>query len=220
MPTPRVKICGLKDARNAQAAALSGADLVGFNFVEGVRRQLEPFDGAAIIMRFRNSLSEDSMPGPTVVGLFRNQPAEFVNRVVRMAALDMVQLCGDEDDAYYEQMIVPILRQVRVMPDMSADDLEVIVRDHLDAGRMVNLDAYDPNTPGGSGKTFEWAKAAKVAHLDGVLLAGGLTPENVGEAISELGAWGVDVSSGVETEGAKDDVKIHDFVTAANQAVR
>ncbi len=218
MPSPHVKICGLRDAHNAQAAALSGADMVGFNFVEGVRRQLDPTTGATIINRFRNSLSEDSMPGPTVVGLFRNQPAEFVNRVARMAALDMVQLCGDEDDAYYEQIELPILRQVRVMPDMSAEDLEVIVKAHLDAGRMVNLDAYDPNTPGGTGKSFEWSKAAKVAPLKGVLLAGGLTPDNVVDAIQGLGAWGVDVSSGVETDGEKDDAKIHDFVTEALDA--
>ncbi len=213
MPTPRVKICGLRDARNAQAAALSGADLVGFVFVEGVRRQLDPLNGATIISAFRNSLSEDSMPGPTVVGVFRNQPVEFVNRVAGMAGLDMVQLCGDEDDAYYEQMNVPILRQVRVKPEMSAEELEVVARGHLDAGRMVLLDAYDPDTPGGAGKAFEWSKAAKVAPLEGVLLAGGLTPENVGGAIAELGAWGVDVSSGVETDGDKDDVKIHKFVT-------
>ena len=121
MPTPRVKICGLRDAQNAKAAAMSGADLVGFVFVEGVRRQLAPLVGATIVSTFRNSLSEDSMPGPTVVGLFRNQTVEFVNRVASMVALDMVQLCGDEDDAYYDQMERPIMRQVRVTPEMSEE---------------------------------------------------------------------------------------------------
>ena len=86
---------------------------------------------------------------------------------------------------------------------------------HLDAGRMVILDAYDPDTPGGTGKVFDWSVAQKVAALEGVLLAGGLTPENVTDAIRQLGAWGVDVSSGVETDGVKDDEKIHDFITAA-----
>jgi phosphoribosylanthranilate isomerase len=211
----QVKICGLRDAQNAQAAALSGAGFVGFVFVEGVRRQLEPLHGATIISKFRNSLSEDSMPGPRVVGLFRNQPVEFVNRISRMAALDMVQLNGDEDDEYYAQMDKPILRQVRVRPEMSAEELETVVKAHLAAGRMVLLDAYDPTTPGGSGKVFEWSKAANVAPLEGVLLAGGLTPANVSGAIQELGAWGVDVSTGVETDGEKDDVKIHDFVYEA-----
>lgn len=218
MPIPHVKICGLRDARNAQAAALSGADFVGFNFVEGVRRQLEPTIGATIISTFRNSLSEDSMPGPRVVGLFRNQPAEFVNRVARMAALDMVQLCGDEDDDYYAQMERPILKQVRVRPETSAEELEAEVNAHLDAGRMVVLDAYDPNTPGGAGVVFDWSVAAGVASLEGVLLAGGLTPDNVSDAIKQLSAWGVDVSSGVESDGVKDDVKIQDFVTAALSA--
>ena len=216
MPTPRVKICGLRDAQNAKAAAMSGADLVGFVFVEGVRRQLAPLVGATIVSTFRNSLSEDSMPGPTVVGLFRNQTVEFVNRVASMVALDMVQLCGDEDDAYYDQMERPIMRQVRVTPEMSEECLEDIVNGHISMGRMVVLDANDPDTPGGSGKAFEWSKAARVAHLKGVLVAGGLTPENVGRAISELGAWGVDVSSGVETDGDKDEVKIQDFINEAN----
>ena len=215
MPTPHVKICGLRDAGTAREAALSGADFVGFNFVEGVRRQLSPELGAAIISSFRNMLSEDSMPGPRVVGLFRNQPAEFVNGVGRTAALDMVQLCGDEDDAYYAQIDLPVLRQVRVRPGASAVDIEAEVKAHLDAGRMVILDAYDPDTPGGTGKVFDWSVAQKVAALEGVLLAGGLTPENVTDAIRQLGAWGVDVSSGVETDGVKDDEKIHDFITAA-----
>ena len=215
MPIPHVKICGLRDAQNAQAATLAGADFVGFNFVDGVRRQLEPMIGATIISAFRNSLSEDSMPGPRVVGLFRNQPVEFVNRVVRMAALDMVQLCGDEDDDYYAQMERPILKQLRVRSETSAEDIDAEVKAHLAAGRMVVLDAYDPNTPGGTGKVFEWSKAANVAPLEGVLLAGGLTPDNVSDAIRELGAWGVGVSSGVETDGDKDDVKMHNFITEA-----
>ena len=155
------------------------------------------------------------MPGPRVVGLFRNQPVEFVNRVVRMAALDMVQLCGDEDDDYYAQMERPILKQLRVRSETSAEDIDAEVKAHLAAGRMVVLDAYDPNTPGGTGKVFEWSKAANVAPLEGVLLAGGLTPDNVSDAIRELGAWGVDVSSGVETDGDKDDVKMHNFITEA-----
>lgn len=218
MPTPHVKICGLRDAGNAREAALSGADLLGFVFVEGVRRQLDPALGAAIISSFRNLLSEDSMPGPRVVGLFRNQPPAFVNGVARTASLDMVQLCGDENDAYYAQMDLPVLRQVRVRPGASASDLEAEVKAHLDAGRMVVLDAYHPDTPGGAGKAFDWSVAAGVAFMDGVLLAGGLTPENVTDAIQQLNAWGVDVSSGVETDGVKDDVKIHDFITAALSA--
>ena len=158
------------------------------------------------------------MPGPRVVGLFRNQPPAFVNGVARTASLDMVQLCGDENDAYYAQMDLPVLRQVRVRPGASASDLEAEVKAHLDAGRMVVLDAYHPDTPGGAGKTFDWSVAAGVAFMDGVLLAGGLTPDNVTDAIQQLNAWGVDVSSGVETDGVKDDVKIHDFITAALSA--
>ncbi len=79
---------------------------------------------------------------------------------------------------------------------------------------MVVLDAYDRSTPGGAGRSFEWSLAEGIVNLDGVLLAGGLTPENVADAVEVLSPWGVDVSSGVETDGEKDAVKIHDFITA------
>ena len=105
----------------------------------------------------------------------------------------------------------PILRQVRIKPGMSGDALETEVQSHLDAGRMVVLDHYDENTLGGAGKTFDWSVAEGVADRDGVLLAGGLTPDNVASAIQKLRPWGVDVSSGVETDGVKDRKKIRGF---------
>ncbi|MFW6174227.1 MAG: phosphoribosylanthranilate isomerase [Chloroflexota bacterium] len=215
MAAPRVKICGLRDAHIAKSAAFAGADFLGFNFVNGVRRQLSPAAGASIIEAYYNMLSEDSLPGPPLVGLFRDQPIEWVNRVSHMAHLDIVQLCGDEDDEYCAQVEKPILRQVRVRPETAKESLRAAVRSHLDAGRMVLLDAYDPSTPGGTGKTFEWAVAEGIASEERVLLAGGLTPDNVAEAVALLRPWGVDVSSGVEVDGQKDEEKIEEFIRAA-----
>ncbi|MEE8363441.1 MAG: phosphoribosylanthranilate isomerase [Dehalococcoidia bacterium] len=215
MATPRTKIDGLSDARHAQAAALAGADFLGFVFVEGVRRQLQSDHGAAVIARYRSLLAEDALPGPQVVGVFRNQPAAWVNDVADRARLDIVHLCGGEDEAFYAEMCRPILRQLRVEPGTTPDELRPLVRAHLDAGRMVVLDAYDPSSPGGSGRTFDWTAAEGIANLEGVFLAGGLTPENVAGAIARVSPWGVDVSSGVETGGVKDPDRIRAFLHAA-----
>ena len=86
------------------------------------------------------------------------------------------------------------------------------------AGRIVLLDKYDTKVPGGSGSSFDWSVAEGIASREGVLLAGGLTPENVGEAISQLSPWGVDISTGVETDGVKDHAKIRAFVEAVRAA--
>ena len=209
-----VKICGLRDADTALAAAKSGADFMGLNFVEGVRRQLKVMEGAAVVSGYRLRAGRKKYPAK-IVGLFRNQPADWVNEVSKRVVLDYVHLCGDEDETYMRSMWRPILRQVRIKPGMSGDALEAEVQSHLDAGRMVVLDHYDENTLGGAGKTFDWSVAEGVADRDGVLLAGGLTPDNVASAIQRLRPWGVDVSSGVETDGVKDRRKIRDFIETA-----
>ena len=211
---PMVKICGLRHADTALATAKSGADFMGLNFVEGVRRQLKVMEGAAVVSGYRLRAGRKKYR-MKIVGLFRNQPAAWVNAVSKRVVLDYVQLCGDEDETYMRSMWRPIMKQVRVTKDMSAATLEAAVRVHLDAGRMVVLDRYDETTPGGSGMTFDWSVAKGVADRDGVLLAGGLTPDNVTSAIRMLQPWGVDVSSGVETDGVKDRLKIQEFIETA-----
>ncbi len=211
---PKVKICSLRDADTALSAAKSGADFVGVNFVEGVRRQLKVMEGAAVVARYR--IRADRKKYPTkFVGLFRNQPAEWVNEVAKRVVLDYVHLCGDEDETYMRSMWRPILRQVRIRPGMTGTALEAEVQHHLDAGRIVVLDHYDEKTLGGAGKTFDWSIAKGIASRDGVLLAGGLNPDNVATAIQMLQPWGVDVSSGVETDGEKDRDKIREFIETA-----
>ncbi len=255
--TPKVKICGLRDVESALAAADAGADFLGFNFIEGVRRQLQPHDGQMLVRGFRirghrrragggaprlrsgqagQASAHDVRPEPVegprrddgaprlrsgqavqplLVGLFRNQDAGFVNEVTRMADLDIVHLCGEEDEAYIRSMWKPVFRQVRVRAGTTPGQLAAEVQPHLDAGRYVVLDRYDENTPGGAGVAFDWSAADGVASQERVLLAGGLTPENIRSAITRLRPWGVDVSSGVETDGVKDHDKIRAFVAAA-----
>lgn len=223
----KVKICGLRDSDNALVAARSGADFLGFVFVERVRRQLLPPQARAIIERFRHewahraheeTQAQQPSDGPQLVGLFRNQPADWVKHVVEQCGLDIAQLCGDEDHAYARSLGIPVLRQIRVRPDETQESLRARVEAALQGGEMVHLDRDDPKVPGGGGVAFDWRAAEGVASLPNVLLSGGLNPENVAGAIARVRPWGVDVSSGVETAGQKDPDKIEDFISSARSA--
>lgn len=212
----KVKICGVQTVEAALVAAESGADFLGFNFVEGVRRQLQAAEGIALINDFRDAYGKRGEL--KVVGLFRNQDLAWVNDVVEQAGLDCVQLADDEDDSYVTSINRPVMRQVRVKPGMTQGELAASVQVELGAGRKVLLDRYDAKAPGGAGIRFDWSVAQGVANSEGVLLAGGLTPGNVGDAIRQLQPWGVDVASGVETDGVKDHDKIRAFIAAARAA--
>lgn len=221
--TPRVKICGIRDSDSALIAARAGADFLGFVFVEGVRRQLTPFQGQEIVRGYRirtrdhrKSRARDKVA--KTVGLFRNQDAKWVNRVAQRVDLDYIQLCGDEDEAYTRAIWKPVFRQVRVKPDTDNATLAATVEPHINAGAHVILDTYDSDAPGGSGKRFNWELAAGIAQSDNVLLAGGLDSDNVASAIDQLKPWGVDVSTGVETDGIKDPDKIRRFIETAKSA--
>ena len=217
---PKIKICGVRDGDSAFVAASSGADYFGVVLVEGVRRQLTPFRAQEVVRDFRirardhrvNRLRQKSTQ---VVGLFRNQDARWVNTTARQVDVDYVQLNGEEDEAYMRAMWKPVIRQVRIKSDMSHDELSDLVDHHLSMDRIVLLDRYDEHTPGGSGKTFDWSIADGIADREGVLLAGGLNPENVSSALQKLNPWGVDVSTGVETDGVKDHSKIRAFIETA-----
>ena len=217
---PKVKICGIRDGDSAFVAANSGADYLGVVLVEGVRRQLSPFHAQEVVRDFRirardHRIKRLRQKGPQVVGLFRNQDARWVNRTARQVDLDFVQLNGEEDEAYMRAMWKPVIRQVRVKSDVSRNELSDLVYHHLSHDRIVLLDRYDEHAPGGTGKTFDWSIAEDIANRDGVLLAGGLDPQNVQSAVEQLNPWGVDVSTGVETDGVKDHQKIRAFIETA-----
>lgn len=221
----RLKICGLREAKHALAAADSGADYIGFVFVEGVRRRLIPARGAEIISQYRieRDRREQGPNGPGLVGLFANQPVDFVNEVVERCGLDYAQLCGDEPPGYWDQVQTKIIKQIKVRIDGPALDEAVErtkkrVDEVLSAGHRALLDAYEPGALGGTGTAFDWSIAKAVAHDREVVLAGGLTPENIGEAIATVSPWGVDVSSGVETDGIKDEARIRAFAAAVRAA--
>ena len=213
------KICGLRDSASALVAAECGASFLGFVFVEGVRRQLLPDQGTAIISRYRDELDGC---GPKLVGLFANQPADFVNRVARACDLDYAQLCGDETAHFWSTLDVPVIRKVKVRDDLdrlSATALAAAqAAEAVDAGYLAVLDKHQAGAFGGTGSAFDWRIAREVARDHRVLVAGGLNPANVADAISIAQPWGVDVSSGVETNGAKDHARIRAFAEAVQTA--
>ena len=214
----KLKICGLRDAGHALVAADAGADFLGFNFVPGVRRQLSEEQARDIIHRYRQSGEDD---GPRLVGLFANQPLADVNRIVESCGLDLAQLCGDEPPEYWDQIAVPVIRQIKVRDDRPIDETVAQVLDATETvvsrGQLAMLDRHERGALGGTGKSFDWAIAQEVAKQQDFLLAGGLSPDNVGQAIATVWPWGVDVSSGVETDGTKDPDKIIAFAKAVRR---
>ncbi len=215
----RFKICGLRDVDSALVAADAGAEFLGFAFVHGVRRQLTLEQGQAIIPRVADEMGEDR---PGLVGLFADQDIEEVNRIIEACALDYAQLCGSEEPDYWDRVEAKVFKQIKVKPLATEQDTvesvlaqvnEVVSRDGI-----AHLDAYKKGAFGGTGHTFDWSIAARVAQDFDVVLAGGLNQDNVATAIRQADPWMVDVSSGVETEGVKDHAKIRAFAEAVRSA--
>lgn len=190
-----VKICGITRLEDAQAAVEAGANAVGFVFWPKSPRRVD-------VERAREIAS--ALPEHvTTVGVFVDQSLNDVNDVACRVGLRAVQLHGSEDGEYVRAMTRPVIKAVAVVgsqaPDVNAWPSNV----------TVLLDVHDPVKKGGTGKTIDWTVAASVASRRNVLLAGGLTPQNVGDAIARVRPYGIDVSSGVEVEpGIKDHGRI------------
>lgn len=210
MSAPVVKICGVRTVRHAQAAADAGADMVGLIFAPS-RRQVTPEEA-------REITTAAYARRPRFVGVFVDESPETVGRLAAELRLDVVQFSGDERADDCATLRVPFMKVVHVRDGTSADDVLRVASRYPNAAAIV-LDAAGTgaNRWGGSGLTFDHAVAAEVVGRAGrpILLAGGLRPETVAAAIRLVQPWGVDVSSGVETDGVKDDAKITVFVAAA-----
>lgn len=214
-----VKICGLRSLDDLRAAADAGADLVGIVFVPGVRRRVEPACAQEMVALFRQE--RQGLPTPRIVGLFADQPLGEVQAIAHQVGLDMVQLCGQEDIPYARRVGLPVVKAVHIVgsaPDQVAI-AEAQVQALEDAGILPLLDKGGGPQPGGMGQPFDWGVAQALAQRGHrFLLAGGLTPENVAQAVRLVHPYGVDVSSGVETNGLKDYQKVRAFITAARNA--
>ena len=213
-----VKICGFRSAEPLIDAARAGADAVGLVFVPTARRRVSLSWGGAMLDEARAALSAM----PEVVGLFADQPAEEVCETVAALGLDAVQLCGGEGVGYAARLNAPARKVISVDAEIpiaaQMPRILVLQQRHALAGHRIVLDASAPGEHGGTGKRFDWDVAADLAAAFPMTLAGGLSPENVREAVERVRPWGVDVSSGVETDGEKDPAKARAFIAAVRAA--
>jgi len=215
----RVKICSVQDVEHALAAAEAGADYVGLNFVPGARRCLSEQKASLIVKTYRQKHGRGR---PRLVGVFAAQPLEEVNRILDDCDLDMAQLSGNEPLDYCLAVGRPVIKAVHVplgLPfQQVVSALDIILAKLESVNILPLLDPDVAGAHGGTGASFDWNIAKELAPLHQFLMGGGLTPENVAQAVRDVEPWGVDVSSGVETGGVKDEAKIKVFVQQAREA--
>jgi len=201
-----VKICGITNLEDALAAAQAGADFLGFIFYPRSPRYLEPEKVREIVSQVR---AQRLGPIPKFVGVFVNQAPETVARLLEFCGLDYAQLHGDEEPA--DGVVLGRERVIKAVRVRSAADVSALGRW---PAALYLLDTYSQQ-PGGTGQTFDWKLAEFASSYGAIILAGGLTPENVAEAIRQVRPFGVDVSTGVEsTPGRKDHDRLKQFIRA------
>ncbi|WP_047863952.1 phosphoribosylanthranilate isomerase [Rubrobacter aplysinae] len=204
-----LKVCGITGPEDARAAAGSGADAIGLLFTESPRR---------IGVGRAREISAALPPGVAKVGVFVNASVKEVLSTAREAGLDYAQLHGEETPrtvAEIREGGVRVIKALRVRDESSL----VLIRDY--AADLYLLDSWSKEARGGTGERFQWGLAERVRGYDNILISGGITPENVGEALEFFEPYGVDASSSLEqAPGEKDDERVRRFVSAARSAAK
>ncbi|NQD94729.1 phosphoribosylanthranilate isomerase [Pseudomonas sp. CrR25] len=202
MPVVRSKICGITRVEDALVAAEAGADAIGLVFYAKSPRAVTVSQARAIMAALP--------PFVTTVGLFVDATRSELNSILEALPLDLLQFHGNETAAVCEALQRPYVKALRVRP---GDDIAALIEPYANAAGIL-LDTYVQGVPGGTGEAFDWSL---VPHGLGkpIILAGGLTPENVRAAIDQVRPYAVDVSGGVEArKGIKDAEKVRAFVHA------
>ncbi|ADC62535.1 phosphoribosylanthranilate isomerase [Allochromatium vinosum] len=200
IPRTRVKICGLTRVSDIAAVVAAGADAVGFVFHPASPRAVTPEQAAGLCRALP--------PFVTAVGLFVDASAETIDATLEQAPLDLIQFHGNESPEFCSGFGRRWIKALRMRPgiDLAAE------RERFAGADGLLLDAYEPGRAGGTGQCFDWARIPPDIAPE-ILLAGGLTPENVAEAIERVRPYGVDVSGGVEAaRGLKDPELIFAFM--------
>ena len=196
MAKTRVKICGITNWTDAKRAVDAGADLLGFNFYAKSPRYIAPAKARRIVRRLPKRVSS--------VGVFVNETEQTMLAVARSVGLDALQLHGDESPAAVARLggSVSVIKAVRAGKTFRPAQLSRFKR-----ASAVLLDGFDRKLRGGTGKTFDWRVARRAKRYGRIFVAGGLTPENVAEAIRTAAPYAVDVCSGIEAKPGKKDPK-------------
>ena len=210
----KVKICGISETQHALVAARAGADFIGLVFASSPRRVSE--EKARQLAEAVHNLTTAT----AVVGVFVNSKADEVNRIADYCHLDWIQLSGDETWQYCQRIERPIIKTIHVptagknhkIINWLFNEMTMGYEQIMHQGLVYLLDTKFENVYGGTGRRFDWKLGKEVAARFPVIIAGGLTPENVGALVEGVHLWGVDVSGGVESNGRKDEDKIIAFI--------
>ena len=206
---PKVKICGITNLEDAQVAVQAGADALGFIFYPKSSRFVE----IQVVKSIVNQLPPFVLP----IGVFVNEEPTMVQNIMDVCGLALAQLHGEETPSYCETLGHPVLKGIRLRDHSSF--LALAEYKGRAGVRGFVIDAFSDSEYGGTGKIADWNLATEAAKAAPILLAGGLSPENVQDAIQRVQPYGVDVSSGVEASpGKKDHTKVQAFVRAAHLA--
>ena len=210
MPKVKVKICGITNLTDARRAVEAGADFLGFNFYRPSPRYISPAKARGIVRR---------LPKRTiVVGVFVNEPDQSMRKIARSVGLDFLQLHGEEPPDLVSRLgaALPVIKAVRVRNSFRPAQLARFRR-----ASAFLLDGFDRRRHGGTGKTFNWNVARRARREGRIFLAGGLTPENVADAIRAVRPYAIDVCSGVESRpGKKDPARVAALMKAVKSARR
>ncbi len=202
----KIKICGIKTLTDALNAIEAGADYLGFNFYPKSVRFIEKETCAEI-----TSVLKREYPQIRLVGVFVNSPVGDVKNILETCHLDLAQLHGDETPEMLESLNGKAFKAIRLTSESAETSVYPFLKSALSPAILI--DAAVKGIYGGSGVTADWSVAAELAKKYPLLLAGGLTPENVADAVRQVKPWGVDVASGVESApGEKDAAKMIQFV--------
>lgn len=206
-----VKICGITTLSDALAAVDAGAEMIGYNFYPKSKRYLTPEKCAEI----QNELARHNVAVKTA-GVFVNASQQEIEETVALCNLGYAQLSGDEGEGFVRGLKVPWFKAIRPGSREEAIREGVVFGQGIPPGLLV--DSFRPGAYGGTGEVGDWGVASALAGHFAILLAGGLTPENVQSAIQQVNPWGVDVASGVESSpGRKDAGKMREFVKQAHR---
>ena len=212
----KIKICGLTNEEDAIAAAGAGVDFLGLVFASS-KRQLSP-EKALQIVKAVHKLNQR----PLIVGVFVNLAAGEVNGIAGYCRLYLVQLSGDESWSYCLDIERPLIKVIHIETSQTASQVFSEIEEGYKVGLKQRpiclLDTKTGDVYGGSGRVFNWRLAEEASGRYPLIIAGGLSPQNVGKMVKQVNPWGVDVSSGVESGGIKDIKKINDFIKAVRQA--
>jgi len=203
----RIKVCGITCQEDARIAVAVGADGLGFIFVEGSPRLIDP--------EMVKAITGELPPFLNRVGVFRDEDIEEVQEIIHYCRLTLVQLHGSESPEYCNKIPCQVIKAFSIHPD--SDNEELAAYAGVVSGFL--LDTYHKDMAGGTGIPFDWNLVKQIKPPGPVILAGGLTPENVGEAIRQVKPFAVDVNSGVEYQpGRKDSDKLKRFVHEVRKA--